>query len=790
MVHGFTRSFGQRLPNGERFEWVKPIMFSAGIGSMDGRHVDKGKAVKGMLVVKMGGPAYRIGVGGGSASSRVTDSANADLDFNAVQRGDAEMENRMNRLMRACIELGAKNPIISVHDQGCGGNGNVLKEIVEPAGAVYDIRKILCGDATMSVLEIFGAEYQENNACLIAKEDEALFLSLAERENCPVSVLGEVSGDGRVVVTDSASDSPVNPVDLPLDMVLGKMPQKTFTDTHIDNTTFKPLEIPTGTTVRDALDRVLRNLAVGSKRFLVHKVDRSVSGLIAQQPCVGPLQIPLANCGVIAHSHLGITGTVVAVGEQPIKGLIDAAAMARMAIAEAMTNIMWAKLSAIEDIKASGNWMYAAKLPGEGAKMWDACVAMRDGLMKLGVGIDGGKDSLSMAAKVGDEIVKAPGELVLTCYVTSPDVTISVTPDLKKVGSSLVYVRCGDVTKSRMGGTIIAQCYGQVGNEVPDMTDDDLDVLKKAMEITQTMIGEKKVLAGHDRSDGGLMVTLLEMSFAGNVGFEVDIDDFKAGSLECLFSEECGFVVEVEDGEAVKALYSEAGVPAFIIGKVVELEKGAKVSVGGVVVLEDSVVALRDVWEETSFELEKRQRDPAVVKLEQEGLKERKAPKWELTYKPQMTVEGVMKSEDKPKVCILRQEGTNGDREMSAAFMAAGFEPWDVNVADLLSGKVRLEQFKGLVACGGFSYADTLDSAKGWGGVIKFNEVLRVQFEEFRARKDTFGLGICNGCQLFALMGFVPSSSAGGVAEEHQPRLVHNDSGRYVCVGRGGACGV
>jgi phosphoribosylformylglycinamidine synthase len=777
VITGFTRSFGQRLPNGERFEWIKPIMFSAGVGSMDGRHVTKGEAAKGMLVVKMGGPAYRIGVGGGSASSRVTDSANADLDFNAVQRGDAEMENRMNRLMRACIEMGDKNPIISVHDQGCGGNGNVLKEIVEPAGAVYDIRKILVGDNTMSVLEIFGAEYQENNACLIAKEDEAVFLALAARENCPVSILGEVSGDGRVVVTDSASDSPVNPVDLPLELVLGKMPQKTFVDNHVSTDVFRALDIPADTTVRSALDRVLRNLAVGSKRFLVHKVDRSVSGLIAQQPCVGPLQIPLANCGVIAHSHFGTTGTIVAVGEQPIKGLVDAGAMARMTIAEAMTNIMWAKLSAIEDIKASGNWMYAAKLSGEGAKMWDACVAMRDSLMQLGVGIDGGKDSLSMAAKVGSEVVKAPGELVLTCYVTCPDIRLNVTPDLKRVGSGLIYVRCGDIMKSRMGGTIIAQCYSQVGNEVPDMSKDDFDVLKKAVSVTQELLGERKILAGHDRSDGGLMVTLLEMAFSGNVGLEVDVDDFKAGTLECLFNEEAGFVIEVEDAAAIKQIYDDAGVPAFIIGKVCDLASGVKVAVNGAVVLEDSIVELRDVWEETSFQLEKRQRDPEVVQFEQDGLKSRKEPKWQLTYTPTMTAPEVMSAENKPKVAILRQEGTNGDREMSAAFMSAGFEPWDVNVADLLTGRVRLEQFRGIVACGGFSYADTLDSAKGWGGVIRFNEDLKNQFDEFRARKDTFGLGICNGCQLFALMGFVPSSGE-VLPEEQQPRLVHNESGR------------
>jgi phosphoribosylformylglycinamidine synthase len=776
VINGFTRSFGQRLPNGERFEWVKPIMFSAGIGSMDGRHTVKGSPEKGMLVVKIGGPAYRIGVGGGAASSRVQDAANADLDFDAVQRGDAEMENRMNRLMRACIELGDKNPIVSVHDQGAGGNGNVLKEIVEPAGAEYDIRKVYVGDETMSVMEIFGAEYQENNALLINKEDKELFGALADRENCPYRILGEVTGDGKVVVKDSSNGT--TPVDLPLELVLGDLPPKTFTDSHIPGDAFKPFVFPSDATVATALDRVLRNLAVGSKRFLVHKVDRSVTGLIAQQPCVGPLQIPLANNGVVAHSHFGTTGTVVAVGEQPIKGLVNAAAMARMVVAESLTNIMWAKISAIEDIKASGNWMYAAKLAGEGAKMWDACVALKDALVSLGVGIDGGKDSLSMAAKVGDEVVKAPGELSLTCYVTCPNIRLSVTPDLKADSSSrLLFVPCGDQSKARLGGTILAQCYNQVGNETPDV--EDFATLKNAVIVTQELLADSKILAGHDRSDGGLIVTLLEMAFAGNCGLDVDVPDTAGeGGVSCLFNEEAGFVMQVkgDDVESVIEAFKAKNVPCLNIGTVTT--SAVSINVDGKSEVKSSVQELRDVWEETSFQLEKRQRDPALVKLEQDGLKSRKTPEWKLTYQVKPTVETFMMSASKPKVAILRQEGTNGDREMSAAFMSAGFDAWDVNVKDLLDGKVLLKDFKGIVACGGFSYADTLDSAKGWGGVIKFNEGLKRQFEEFRRREDTFGLGICNGCQLFALMGWVPSSGD-VLEEERQPRLVHNDSGRF-----------
>jgi len=775
VIHGFTRSFGLRLANGERYEWVKPIMFSAGVGQMDGRHSVKGECEKGMLVVKLGGPCYRIGIGGGAASSRVQSSENADLDFDAVQRGDAEMENRLNRLMRACCDLGDTNPIISVHDQGAGGNGNVLKEIVEPAGASYDIRKVYLGDDTLSVLEIWGAEYQENNALLIRPESRGIFEAIAQRENCPVRMLGEVTGDGRVVVHDSSDGS--TPVDLPLELVLGKMPQKTFVDSHVEMKC-KGLSFPEGTTPATALDRVLRLLSVGSKRFLVHKVDRSVTGLCAQQQCVGPLQLPLANVGVTAHSHFGTTGTAVACGEQPIKGLIDGAAMARMTVAESMTNLMWAQWSKMEDIKASGNWMYAAKLPGEGAKMYDACEALRDSLLALGVGIDGGKDSLSMAARCGEEVVKAPGELTMTCYVTCPDITKTVNPDLKcpEGGSKLVLVDIGQ-GKARLGGSALAQVYSQVGDIVPDI--EDFGLLKKSISATQELMDKRKILSGHDRSDGGIAVTLLEMAFAGNCGINVDLPACGDNSLETLYAEEAGFVIEVAPVELDEVLnaYKSAGVPAVAIGSVVA-EKSIEIAVGGELCIKDSMTKLRDVWEATSFHLEKRQRNPKCVEQEEAGLKDRKAPEWKLTYEPKPTPTSITEAETKHKVAILRQEGSNGDREMISAFLTAGFEAWDVTVSDLLGGGVTLDQFRGIVFVGGFSFADVLDSGKGWAGVIKFNESVYKQFQTFRNRKDTFSLGVCNGCQLMALLGWIPSPE-GELDEMRQPRLLHNDSGRF-----------
>lgn len=637
------------------------------------------------------------------------------------------------------------------------------------------LQQVYVGDDTLSVLEIWGAEYQENNALLIRAEDKEVFEAAAERENCPIRILGEVTGDGKVVVKDSKDGS--KPVDLPLELVLGKMPQKTFVDDHKE-ASLKPLVLPEGTTVASALDRVLRLLSVGSKRFLVHKVDRSVTGLIAQQQCVGPLQLPLADVGVTAHSHFGITGTAVACGEQPIKGLINSAAMARMTVAEAMTNLMWAKISKIEDIKASGNWMYAAKLKGEGAKMYDACEAMRDCLLELGVGIDGGKDSLSMAARCGEEVVKAPGELTLTCYVTCPDVTKTVTPDLKcpTTGSKLLFVDLGN-SKARLGGSSLAQVFSQVGNESPDVG--GFSQLRAAVQITQELIDKRTILAGHDRSDGGLVVTLLEMAFSGNCSIDVNLPANGNGALEQLFNEEAGFVVEVanNDAEAVYSAYAKAHVPVYEIGTV-SAGDAIRIAIAGEEPCVDSkMTVLRDVWEATSFRLEKRQRDPECVVQEEAGLKLRKAPQWKLTYVPEATDASIFESPTKHKVGIIRQEGSNGDREMISAFTAAGFEAWDVTVSDLVSGRMTLDQYRGIVFVGGFSYADVLDSAKGWAGVIKFNKNVIDQFEKFRQRQDSFSLGICNGCQLMALLGWIPSTE--GLPEDRQPRLLHNESGKF-----------
>jgi phosphoribosylformylglycinamidine synthase len=778
VLQGFTRSCGIRLPNGERREWIKPIMFSGGIGQIDAQHVEKGSPEKDMWVVKIGGPAYRIGMGGGAASSMVQGENVAELDFNAVQRGDAEMEQKVNRVIRACVELRDRNPVVSIHDQGAGGNCNVLKEIVEPAGARIEAREIPVGDETLSVLEIWGAEYQEQDALLLRPEHADLFRSLCERENVPAAFVGRVTGDGKVVLHDAVDDS--TPVNLDLDTVLGHMPQKTFELAHIAPK-LEPLRLPAGLTIRDALERVLRLVSVGSKRFLTTKVDRCVTGLLARQQCAGPLQLTVADVGVIAQSHFSRTGAATAIGEQPIKGLVNPAAMARMSVGEALTNLVWARVSALEDVKCSGNWMWAAKLPGEGAALYDAAVAMHDLMLGLGIAVDGGKDSLSMAAHATgesdrEETVKAPGALVISAYVTCPDITQTVTPDLKLPGAGrLLYVDLGGA-KHRLGGSALAHVFGQVGDESPDV--EDAQLLKRAFNTVQELIADGAIVAGHDRSDGGLITTLLEMAFAGNCGIDVDLGTAETvDPLTLLFSEELGLVLEVlgERESDITAAFVRADVPCRSIG-VTTTSKTVRIRCRGEDVLQEDMRDLRDLWEATSFQLDRLQANPDCVEQERIGLRKRTGPEYSVPFTPQSTPAAIMSRQQKPRVAIIREEGSNGDREMASAFYAAGFEPWDVVMSDLIQQRVRLQDFRGVAFVGGFSFADVLDSAKGWAGVIRLNEDLWKQFQQFYERPDTFSLGVCNGCQLLALLGWVPWQ---GIADEVQPRFIQNASGRF-----------
>lgn len=781
MIQGYTRSFGIKLPNGERREWIKPIMFTGGIGQMDGRHVKKGEPEKGMLVIKIGGPAYRIGIGGGAASSMIQGENAEELDFNAVQRGDAEMEQKMNRVIRSCIELGNENPIISIHDQGAGGNCNVIKELIYPAGAKIEIRKIPLGDDTLSVLEIWGAEYQESNALLIRPEKSDMFEKLCNREKVPCAIVGRITGDGYIVLYDEKDRS--MPVKLDLKKVLGEMPQKRFTFERI-KPKLEHLNLD-GVSVKDALERVLRLASVGSKRFLTNKVDRSVTGLIARQQCSGPLQLTVSDVAVISQSHFGITGSAMSIGEQPIKGLINPASMARMSVAEALTNIVWAKVGSLEDIRCSANWMWPAKLPGEGASLYDAAVAMKDLMIELGIAVDGGKDSLSMAAVVSrrvdkKEMVKAPGTLVISAYATCPDITKTVTPDIKRPGGSkLLYVDIGR-GRYRLGGSSLAHVYGQIGNESPDI--EDVQLLKRAFVAIQNLIEKDLILSGHDISDGGLIVTLLEMAFSGNCGFDINLKtpklpDFRNSALSVLFAEEAGVVMEylTEDEANIFNTLKGTKVDYQVLGDTLS-ERTIKIKCNDEPAFNEEMLDLRALWEETSYHLDRLQANPECVDEERENIFERNGLTFSLTFSPEETPIEIHTRKAKPKIAVIREEGSNGDREMTSAFHLAGFETWDISMTDLISGETSLDDFRGIAFVGGFSYADVMDSAKGWAGVIRFHKALYKQFKRFYARKNTFSLGVCNGCQLMALLGWVPWQ---GIEDIFQPRFIRNRSGRF-----------
>ena len=771
VVLGFTRSFDQKLPSGERWGWIKKIMFTGGIGQIDAGHVEKDEAQRGMLIVQVGGPAYGIGVSGGSASSKLQGENEEELDFNAVQRGDAEMEQKMNRVIRACIEMGDHNPFVSVHDQGAGGPANILKELVEKAGGRIELRHIKLGDPTLSVLKIWIAEYQERCGFLINPPRIEEFKSICEREKVNCEILGEVTGDGRFVVHDKKDDS--TPVNLNLAKVLGNMPQKTFNDQRIDHS-LKPFEWPDGLSVEEALSRVLRNLAVGSKRFLTNKVDRSVTGLIARQQCCGPLQLTVGDVAVIAQSHFGLTGAATSIGEQPIKMLVDPKAGARMAVGEALTNIVWAQISHLQDVKCSANWMWAPKLPGEGVAFYEAVCAMRDLMIQLGIAVDGGKDSLSMATRVGDEIVKSPRELVISAYATMPDITKVVTPDIKKPGhSQLIFIEIAK-PQARLGGSVLAQVFGQVGNESPDV--DDPDMLQRAFHAIQKLMSENLILAGHDISDGGIITTFLEMAFAGNCGVNIRLDG-SWSPFERLFTEELGLVIEcqVSDVRNVLEILDSFRLRSTVIGETTE-EKKILVTYNSRKVLESSMCVLREWWEETSYHIERLQMNPRCADEERKNIFDRKGPSYIIPFKAKPTSPPILEVKNKPEVAILREEGSNGDREMTSAFYQAGFSPWDITMTDLIRGRMTLERFRGLVAVGGFSYADVPESAKGWAAAIRFNERLRKMFDDFYHRSDTFSLGVCNGCQLFALLGWVPWL---GIPDPKQPRFVQNLSGRF-----------
>ncbi|XP_045765143.1 phosphoribosylformylglycinamidine synthase [Maniola jurtina] len=793
LISGFVQSYGLKNGDDIREEFVKPIMFSGGIGYMPHSMIKKNKPSKGMLLVKIGGPVYRIGVGGGAASSVAVqggDSRDHALDFGAVQRGDAEMGNRLNRAVRGCLEADV-NPIESIHDQGAGGNGNVLKELVEPEGAVVFTQEFQLGDPTITTLELWGAEYQENDALLCSKENRSILEEICRRERCLVSFVGEVTGDGYMsLIEDSYKETYLDradrlkpeiksklPYDLHLEAVLGNMPRKTF-DLKQDKRTKLPLALPGDVTVEKALDRVLRLVNVASKRYLTNKVDRCVTGLVAQQQCVGPLHTPLADFAIIALSYHELVGSATSIGAQNIKGLLDPAAGARLSLGEALTNLVFAGISELEDVKCSGNWMWPGKTGAEGASLVVACDALCAAMRELGVAIDGGKDSLSMCASVEGKPVRSPGTLVVSTYAPCPDITVKVEPALLVEGAALIHVPATP-GKYRLGGSALAQCYKQLGNNPPDL--DNPKVLKSLFKVTQKLLKEKKLLSGHDISEGGFVTTVLEMGIGGVRGLELDLRvENNVSAIEALFNEELGIIIEVAQSDLDYVLneYNKQSVKAKLVGRSGKygMESQVVVKVNGELVFNTKLINVFKTWEETSYQLECLQANSDCIRQEWDGLSNRKGATYSVTFDPSAAV---VKTKS-IRVAVLREEGINGDREMIASLMMANFEVFDVTMSDLQAKKITLDAFQGLVFPGGFSYADTLGSAKGWAAGILFSESLSSQFASFKSRSDTFSLGVCNGCQLMALLGWVDAEDTRQVLKT-QIFLDHNLSERFEC---------
>ncbi|PIR93375.1 phosphoribosylformylglycinamidine synthase [Candidatus Falkowbacteria bacterium CG10_big_fil_rev_8_21_14_0_10_43_10] len=755
---GFARTFCQ-VVFGQRREFRKPVLYSGGIGHIDGALTKKKTPQKGMLIVAIGGPAYAIGEGGGAASSMVQGQNDAGLDFKSVQRGNGEMGNKAVRVLQACIDMGDENPIESVHDQGAGGPSNVLTELMETVGGRVDIRQIVLGDKTMSVLSIWSAEYQERYGLLIGPDKAELFQKICDRERVNCEMLGEITCDGHVTVVDSANGT--TPVRLDLHDILGKLPQKTFKSDHLPRS-FNPSKLPDNLTLTKAIEIVFQQLSVGSKGFLVRKIDRSVGGRIVRQPCCGATQVPIADVAVLADSYFGLTGKASAIGEQPLKMLIDPKAGARMAVGEMLTNLISAGGIHLSGVRCRVNWMWPAKMAGEGALLYDAAVAMRDAMISLGIAPDGGKDSLSMAATVDGELVKAPGELVILGYASMPDITKVLTPDIKAPGESCLGLIDLGLGKNRLGGSALLQALNQIGDETPDC---DPELLKATWKAVQILHESGVLLSLHDRSDGGLTTTVIEMCLGGNCGAAID-GQFNLASL---FSEELGLVIEYRpnDKDLIDRILKSEGAPSLIsLGKTTS-DRPPRVF--GI-----DLPTFRQWWEATSYQLEKFQTENGVADEEFATYQVLHEPVYHLGFTPNATV--VKDGDFRPKVAVVREEGTNGDREMAAAFYTAGLNPFDITMSDLLAGRITLDQFHGLVAPGGFSFMDVFDSAKGWAGSIKFNSTLREMFKRFYNRKGTFTLGVCNGCQLFALLGWVPWQ---GLDEKIQPRFICNCSERF-----------
>ncbi|WP_297839964.1 phosphoribosylformylglycinamidine synthase [Pseudomonas sp.] len=784
---GYFRTFEQSIStlHGDEVRgYHKPIMLAGGMGNIRDGHVQKAEIVVGSKLIVLGGPAMLIGLGGGAASSMATGTSSADLDFASVQRENPEMERRCQEVIDRCWQLGEDNPISFIHDVGAGGLSNAFPELVNDGerGGRFELRNIPNDEPGMAPLEIWSNESQERYVMAVGAADFERFKAICERERCPFAVVGEATAEPQLTVTDSHFGN--SPVDMPLEVLLGKAPRMHRSAVREDalGDDFDPSTL----NIEECVTRVLHHPAVASKSFLITIGDRSITGLVARDQMVGPWQVPVADCAVTATSFDVETGEAMAMGERTPLALLDAPASGRMAIGETLTNIVASRIAKISDIKLSANWMSAAGHPGEDARLYDTVKAVGMELCpELGITIPVGKDSMSMKTQWRedgtDKSVTSPLSLIVTGFAPVTDIRKTLTPELRmdKGETDLILIDLGR-GQNRMGASILAQVHGKLGRVAPDV--DDAEDLKAFFAVIQGLNADGHLLAYHDRSDGGLLVTALEMAFAGHCGLNLFLDglaETTADLAAILFNEELGAVIQVrqDDTPDVLAQFSAAGLGecVSVIGQPVNNDE-VGISFNGNPVFGGQRRLLQRQWAETSYQIQRLRDNVECAEQEFDVLLEEDNPG--LTVKVGFDVNDdisapYIKKNIRPQVAVLREQGVNGQVEMAAAFDRAGFNAIDVHMSDILAGRVDLEEFKGLVACGGFSYGDVLGAGEGWAKSALFNTRARDAFQGFFERQDSFTLGVCNGCQMLSnLRELIPGSEA-------WPHFVRNRSEQF-----------
>ncbi|MEQ4987687.1 phosphoribosylformylglycinamidine synthase [Proteus sp. fly-1089] len=781
---GYFRTYEEQVNSHNGVEirgYHKPIMLAGGIGNIREDHVQKGEITVGAKLIVLGGPSMNIGLGGGAASSMTSGQSDADLDFASVQRDNPEMERRCQEVIDRCWQLGDDNPILFIHDVGAGGLSNAMPELVNDGGrgGRFELRDVLNDEPGMSPLEIWCNESQERYVLAVSLEKMPLFDALCQRERAPYAVIGEATQERELVLNDTHFDN--KPIDMPLDILLGKAP-KMLRDVKSQKTEGEYLDRK-DINLKDAVYRVLHLPTVAEKTFLITIGDRTVTGMVARDQMVGPWQIPVANCAVTTATLDSYYGEAMSIGERAPIALLDFAASARMAVGEALTNMAGSDVQSLNRIKLSANWMSAAGHPGEDAGLYDAVKAIGEELCpELGITIPVGKDSMSMKTRWQDKDgknkeVTSPLSLVITAFSRVEDVRKTVTPELSTQSGNRLYLIDLGNGHNALGATALAQVYRQLGQKAADLR--DVEQLKQFFNVMQQLVNEGKLLAYHDRSDGGLFVTLAEMAFAGHCGLNVDISAYDEDILAGLFNEELGGVIQIsaEHQDVVEALFTQYGLADCLhyLGQATQ-DDAVIIQSRETEVYNEKRSTLRLWWAETTWQMQRLRDNPECADEEHQAKQDINDPglNVHLTFDPSEDIAApYIATGSRPRIAVLREQGVNSHVEMAAAFDRAGFDAIDVHMSDLHSSRRSLSDFDVLVACGGFSYGDVLGAGEGWAKSILFNSRLRDEFAQFFERQDTLSLGVCNGCQMMSTLSeLIPGADL-------WPRFVRNRSERF-----------